>query len=304
MEPPGLAYAEVTVELNGEASALLGSARIGMLALNATRLPLVTPAAFHFAGSALWMTTSRHAVKVSHARRDPRAAFLVEDAKRGVLLQGLLEVFDPRSLQGPVRAALEGPRFAINMASYAVKNAPFVAGYLLDLASIPQDWWPQNRVVLRLRATRARELPALGVPAASAVRVPGVPAAVARTVERSRFGRLCWSVGGSPYLAPAAWTLDGSDALVWLPAGVGRVPREGAAAALLVERHHPFRATRMMGACLRGHLRTDEAALKGISERYGDPPAEGGHALRLVADRVTWWRGFRVETVPVGARVG
>jgi nitroimidazol reductase NimA-like FMN-containing flavoprotein (pyridoxamine 5'-phosphate oxidase superfamily) len=292
------------MELNGEARALLGRARIGMLALNAIRLPLVTPVAFHFAGSALWMTTSRHAVKVGLARRDPRAAFLVEDAKRGVLLQGLLEVFDPRSLQGPLRAALEGPGFAINMAGYAIKNAPFVAGYLLDLASIPGDWWPQNRVVLRLRATRARQLPALGLPGALAVRVPGVPAGVARTLERSRFGRLCWSVGGSPYVAPAAWTLEGSDALVWLPAGGGRAPREGTTAALLVERHHPFRATRMVGACLRGHLCTDPAALNGISERYGDPPAEGGHPLRLVADRVTWWRGFRVQTVPVGAEVG
>jgi hypothetical protein len=275
-----------------------------MLALNANRMPLVTPAAFHFGGSSLLMTTSRHAVKVALARRDPRAAFLVEDARLSVVLQGLLEVFDPRSLQGPLRAALEGPRFALNVAGYALKNAPFIAGYLLDLPSIPGEWWPQNRVVLRLRVTRRRELPSLEMPAAEAVRLPGVPAAIGRPLSRTRGGRLCWSVGGSPQLAPAPWALEGSDALVWIPEGVGRPPKEGAPAALLVERHHPFRATRMLGACLRGHLRADSCARGAIEERYGELPAGEGVFLRLTSERVTWWRGFEVRTVPVGAEVG
>jgi hypothetical protein len=292
------------MKLNGDARALLGRARIGMLALNANRMPLVTPAAFHFGDSSLLMTTSRHAVKVALARRDPRAAFLVEDTHLSVLLQGLLEVFDPRSLEGPLRAVMEGPRFALNMAGYALKNAPFVAGYLLDLATIPGDWWPQNRVLLRLRVTHRRELAALEVPAAAAARLPGVPVAIARPLSRSRAGRLCWSVGGSPQLAPVPWALDGPDALVWLPAGVGRPPRKGAPAAVVVESHHPFRATRMLGACLRGHLRAEPGTPDALEERYGEPPARDGVSLRLVSERVTWWRGFQVRTVPVGARVG
>jgi hypothetical protein len=291
------------MDLDGEARQLLGRARIGMLALNATRLPLLTPVAFHFAGTTLWMTTSRHAVKVALARRDPRAAFLVEDRDRGVLLQGLLEVFDPRSIQGPLRAVLEGPSFALSMAGYAWKNAPFVAGYLLDLPSIPGNWWPQNRVILRLRAMRARELPALDAPAADAARIPGIPATIARTLGRNRLARLCWSVGGSPVLAPAVWALDGSDALVWLPEGAGRGPREGSAGALLVERHHPFRATRMLGVCLRGHLCHEPAAREVIADRYADLLDVDGQPFRLVAERVTWWRGFQVRTVPVAADV-
>jgi hypothetical protein len=292
------------MDLDGEARSLLARARIGMLALNATRLPLLTPAAFHFAGSALWMTTSRHAVKVVLARRDPRAAFLVEDRQRSVLLQGTLEVFDPRSFRGPLRAALEGPSFALSLAGYALKNAPFVAGYLLDLPSIPGAWWPQNRVVLRLRATRARQLPALEVPAADPAGLPAMPAALGRTLGRSPLGRLCWSAAGIPQLAPAAWTLEGSDALVWLPNGVGRGPREGATGALLVERHHPFRATRMLGACLRGHVCHEPGAVELIAERYTEPLREEGHYFRLVTERVTWWRGFQVRTVPVAAGVG
>jgi hypothetical protein len=292
------------MNLNGDAHGLLERARIGMLALNANRMPLVTPAAFYLGGSSLLMTTSRHAVKVVLARRDPRAAFLVEDAGLSIMLQGLLEVFDPRSLQGPVRAALEGPRFALSVAGYALKNAPFIAGYLLDLASIPGEWWPQNRVVLRLRVTRRRELPALELPTAAAVRLPGVPAAIGRPLSRARGGRLCWSVGGSPQLAPVPWALEGSDALVWIPEGVGRPPKEGAPAALLVERHHPFRATRMLGACLRGHLRADSCAPAMVEERYGELPDGEGVFLRLTSERVTWWRGFEAHTVPVGAEVG
>lgn len=291
------------MDLEAEGRALLARARIGMLALNATRLPLVTPAAFHFASSTLWMTTSRHAVKVALARRDPRAAFLVEDRESAVLLQGLLEVFDPRSLRGPVRAALEGPAFALGLGGYVLKNAPFVAGYLLDLASTPRGWWPQNRVVLRLRATRARLVPALEVPSALPARIPGVPATIARTLGRNPLGRLCWSSGGSPQLAAAAWALEGSDALVWLPAGAGRGPREGSTGALLVERHHPFRATRMLGACLRGHLCHEPAAGDVIADRYAEPLYEDARPFRLVTERVTWWRGFEVRTVPVGAQV-
>src|SRR5256714_10994199 len=141
------------MRLDSEQHELLSTARIGMLAIGG-RLPLVSPAAFHFGGGALWMTTSRHAAKLTLARRDPRAAFLVSPVARrrahGVLLQGLLEAYDPRSPRSQLRAALQGPGFALNLAGYALKNAAFIGGYLLDLASIPPEWWPHNRVLLPL----------------------------------------------------------------------------------------------------------------------------------------------------------
>jgi len=61
------------VKLDDESRDLLGTARIGMLALRAGSHPLVNPAAFHFGGDSVWMTTSRHAVKVVLANRDPAA---------------------------------------------------------------------------------------------------------------------------------------------------------------------------------------------------------------------------------------
>jgi hypothetical protein len=280
---------------------LLADARIGMLAIGG-RLPLVNPAAFHFGGGSLWMTTSRHAAKLTLARRDPRAAFLVTPGPRAsthaVLLQGLLEAYDPRSLRSQVRAVLQGPGFAWNVAGYALKNAAYIAGYLLDLANTPAEWWPHNRVLLRLRPNRVTLVPPLVAPPAAPVRVPGVPGVVASAVARLRPAQLCWISGGRPVMAPAAWTVDGTDALAVLPDHLPRPPRDDVPAALVVEHHHPYRATRMLGVCVRGRLRLEQAARAAVAARYEGELPEGGAAVRLAAARVTWWRGFEVRSRP------
>jgi len=150
------------VRLNSEAREVLGHTPIGMLALRAGRLPLVNPAAFHFASGSLWMTTSRYAAKILSAKRDPRAAFMVDGGTHALLLRGALEVYDPLSVSSQVRAVLDGPAYFFGMAGYALKNAPYFAGYLLDMTHIPREWLPYNRVVLRSdRAMRSswRSLP-------------------------------------------------------------------------------------------------------------------------------------------------
>jgi hypothetical protein len=288
------------VRLDSEQRELLGQSRIGMLALGAGREPLVNPAAFHFGGGALWMTTSRHAAKLTLAKRDPRAAFLVAPGSRlgghGVLLQGLLEAYDPLSPRSQIKAALHGPGFAFNVAGYALKNAAFIGGYLIDLASIPAEWWPQNRVLLRLEPDRVGLVPGFELPAAAPQRVPGTPAQVAHAVERHRTAQLCWTVAGRPVIASAAWALDGPDVVAWLPPFVSRPPRDDVPAALVVEHHHPFRATRMLGVCVRGRLALEPAARAAMAGRYGAELPPGGTAVRLRAARVTSWRGFEVRT--------
>jgi hypothetical protein len=277
----------------------LGQARIGMLALRDGRHPLVNPAAFHHSGDSIWMTTSRYAVKLTMARRDPRAAFVVEFPDRSLLLQGALESYDLRSVGGSVRAALDGPRFGWGMAGYTLKNAPFVAGYLLDLMNTPGAWWPHNRVVLRLRADHVRTLPSSSPPGAHAASLPGIPSDTSAWLAGVRQGYLCWSNEDGPLLVPCWWALGDGRAYAWLPPVTPRVPARPVRAALVVQRPHAFRATRMLGACLRGEAEPDRRARvrEALNDRYGQEPGEAGQLVRLDPARVTWWQGFEVGTV-------
>jgi hypothetical protein len=285
------------VQLDRRSRELLATARIGMLAFSAGagRAPLVNPAAFYYSGGSVWITTSRYATKLHMTRRDPRAAFLVDARGNSLLLQGLLEVYDLRSVSGQLRAALSGPRFYWSMTGYALKNAPFVAGYLLDLARIPPEWWPQNRVVLRLRVNRARELVHTPPPLPRPALLPVAPPSVARSLARTAGAFVCWINRGLPFMAPTLWSVSRGRLLAAFPSGEPSLPR--GPAALVVESHHRYRATRMVGACVRGTLESDPAATAAMARRYGVDAGNLGAGLRLDVDRVTWWRGFQVQTV-------
>jgi hypothetical protein len=51
-----------------------------------------------------------------------------------------------------------------------------------------------------------------------------------------------------------------------------------------------------MGLCLRGRLELDPEARAAIAQRYGGVLPEDGTALRLHIARLTWWRGFEVQS--------
>ena len=287
------------MKLTKSASEILGRASIGMLALRSGRLPLVNPAVFSFAGGSLWMTTSRYAAKTIIARRDPRAAFLVDGGDRAVLLRGALEIFDPINLSNDVRAVLEGPSFFMGMAGYALRNAPFVAGYALDLARLPREWMPYNRVIIRMKLSDADIVEGAPFPAAQAARVPAVPAEVSRRLAGVSRGYACWVEGGLPLIRPAFWEVDRGRVSVAPTSGR---PRAGTPGALVVESHHRFRPSMMVGACVRG---TFAASTDGdaIAERYAVGVAEVPPVVDLKVERVTSWRGFAITTaVPRAAR--
>ena len=270
-----------------------------MLALRSGRLPLVNPAVFSFARGSVWMTTSRYAAKTIIARRDPRAAFLVDGGTKAVLLRGTAEVLDPLKVASQVRAMLEGPGYALGMAEYALRNAPFFAGYALDIARLPREWMPYNRVVLRLRLTEADLVEGAPFPPAQAARVPAVPAEVSRRLAGVSRAYACWIEGGVPVLRPAFWEVDRGQVTVAPTSGR---PRVGSPGALVVESHHRFRPSMMVGACIRG---TFAASSDGdsIAERYGLAPPEVPPVVDLKVERVTSWRGFAITTAaPRAAR--
>ena len=288
--------------LDAEGRELLRRARIGMLALRAGKWPLVNPAAFYYGSDAVWITTSRHAVKAGLARDNAPASFLVDDGRHCVLLEGEAELFDALSLPNQVRAALEGPSFYLNLAGYAFKNAAFIGGYLRDIARIPREWWPQNRAVLRLRAERAWSLPAIPQPPAGSATLPGLPAGVRRSLAREPVAYLCTLVDGVPLMAPALWAEDDDGLrIVTGVAGFLGIERQGGLGGLAVEYHHRYRATRMSGAYLRCRLLMTGDAKAAVKERYDLDVAPRGLGLKLQPRRVTWWRGFEVRTAAIEA---
>jgi len=287
------------MKLTREASDILGKTTIGMLALRSGRLPLVNPAVFNFAGGSLWMTTSRYAAKTIIARRDPRAAFLVDGGVNAVLMRGALEVFDPLNLSNDVRAVLEGPAYFLGMAGYALRNAPFFAGYALDLMRLPREWMPYNRVVLRLRLSDADIVKSAPFPPAQAARVPAVAAEVSRRLAGVSRGYACWFEGGMPVIRPAFWEVERGRVSIAPASGK---PRPGAPGALVVESHHRFRPSLMVGACVRGTFAAS-ADRDAIAERYGIDAGEVPPVIDLRPERVTSWRGFAITTsVPRSAR--
>jgi hypothetical protein len=287
------------MKLTAEASAILSRTSIGMLAVRASRTPLVNPAVFSFASGAVWMTTSRYAAKTVIARRDPRAAFLVDGGNQAVLLRGSLEVFDPLSLSDDVRTVLEGPGYFLGMAGYALRNAPFFAGYVVDLMRLPREWRPYNRVVMRLKLSDADIVEGAPFPAAQAARVPAVPAEVSRRLAGVSRGYACWIEGGMPVIRPAFWEVERGEVSVAPTSGR---PRAGGPGALVVESHHGFRPSQVVGACVRGTFnQTVDAGA--IAERYGIALSEVPPVIHLKTERVTSWRGFSTTTsVPRVAR--
>ncbi len=280
------------MRLSREAESILGKAHIGMLALRSARLPLVNPAAYSYAAGSLWMTTSRYAAKNVMARRDPRAAFFVDGGSRAVLMRGTLEVFDPLSLSNQVRAALAGPGLYLGMAAYALRNVPFVTGYMLDIARLPREWMPYNRIVLQLHPSDIEVTDVEPFPAALAARVPAVPAEVSRQLAGVSRGYACWFEGGAPVIRPSLWEVDRGTVMM---APTGGHARAGSLGALVVESQNAFRPSMMVGACVRGTFGSgaDRAA---IAERYGLELADVPSTVELQVERVTSWRGFSIST--------
>jgi hypothetical protein len=287
------------MQLTREASDILRKASIGMLALRSGRLPLVNPAVFSYAGGSLWMTTSRYAAKTAIAKRDPRAAFLVNGGSRAVLLRGTLDVLDPLNVAGQIRTLLEGPGYFLGLAEYGLRNASFFAGYALDLTRLPREWLPYNRVVLRLKVSDADIVEGAPFPDAQPARVPAVPAEVSKRLAGVSRGYACWIEGGLPLIRPAFWEVDRGQVSVAPTSGH---PRAGSPGALVVESHHRFRPSLMVGVCVRGTFApsTDGVA---IAERYAIGLSEVPPVIELKPERVTSWRGFATTTaVPRSAR--
>lgn len=278
---------------------LLGGSQIGLLALRGRALPLVSPVAFHVGGASVWMTTARDTTQMSLARLDSTAAFVVERAGRAIVIQGQLEAYDPLTISGPLRAALDG-QVALGLVGYALKNAPLLVGYILDLASVPKRWLPQNRVALRLRCHRLTVLTAPSTVAALAQPIPELPESLSNSLALLPTGFLSWFSGAFPLLVPALWAFVGTDVCLWVTDD-SQVPATAIPAAFALNQDHPYRPSQMVGVCFRGSMTPFPSAATAIAARYGSDATGKGFGLHLVIQRTLWWRGFHAQSQGVAA---
>jgi hypothetical protein len=102
-----------------------------------------------------------------------------------------------------------------------------------------------------------------------------------------------------PVIRPALWEVERGE--VTLAPIAGKI-RAGTVGALVVESHHKFRPSLMVGACVRGTFGQPADGIA-IGERYGVVASDLPAAHELLPERVTSWRGFSIATAaPRSAR--
>src|SRR5260370_11530161 len=163
---------------------------------------------------------------------------------------------------------------------------------MLDIARLPREWMPYNRIVLQLHPNDVEIIDVWPFPPAQAARAPAVPAEVSRQLAGVSRGYACWFEGGAPVIRPALWEVDRGTVMM---APTGGRARTGSLGALVVESQNAFRPSMMIGACIRGTFGSsaDPAA---NAERYGIDQADVPSAVELQVQRVTSWRGFSIST--------
>lgn len=297
------------------------------------RGPHVTPVVFVLHGGRLWGTTSRRTVKARAWRADPRTGGLVVAGGRAVAFRGrvsLYDVLDPASWPS---AVLRAPALARAWAGFAVKNAPFFAGYAVDARRVPFGWMPPGRVAFSvdLDAGAVLDLDEGSVedrwgPWGSRVasrpvfrpgrgRLPALPSAVRDAVGDRGPAVLALDTPRGPVVLPARWARAGTEGACYavLPrrflALAGAPP--SAPGGVVVDRASRWRASHMAGVLFRGpadvyvpdRVTSGRSALARRVRAAAPPPEDPGPppddpaVIRLRPRTAVWWRGWASGTV-------
>jgi len=299
------------------------------IAVSTAAGPHCTPVVFVFDGGRVWLTTARGSVKAKAWRERPHVAGLVVAGGVAVSFRGEVRTYDALDPLSWPAATMAAPRLARAAARFSVKNAKFFAGYAVDARRVPLAWTPPGRVFAEVRLAEGvvlhdRSLTPWGgwrpglLGARSAFKpLPRtrlvdlrVPADVRRRIGDKGTGALAVGPADRPAVLPCAWRRVGAEGCYELAVsaetlGFARV-RDGARAALTIDRASSWRAARMAGISLSGAAEVFLPARgvkgrRGIIERLeritNDGPAEELALVRIRPERAVWWRGWASGTV-------
>lgn len=133
-------------ELSARAVSVLAEGRQAYLAVDSTGGPHVTPELYAWSDGRLWMAVASTTLKARVLRQRPVAGALVGARDRTVVLQGHVDVIDPRRPGGWLREAASLPGTARALTRFAARNVDDLVAFGGDLLT--------GRLGLRLPATR------------------------------------------------------------------------------------------------------------------------------------------------------
>jgi Pyridoxamine 5'-phosphate oxidase len=307
-----------------EAREVLEGASFCYLAARSTAGPHLTPLVYAVHASRLWVTTSRRSVKARLWKRDPAVGGLVRSGDRSLTFAGSVRTFDLLDPGTWAASAVSAPRLTFAAAAFTRRNARFFAGYAVDAPRVPLAWSPPGRVFTEVGMEWAAILgdgvrsrwgsPNRRVRSVSGFRssrsgkhpLRGLPAEVRDRVGEDGDGTLALDGPGGLIVLPVRWATEGGAMYAALSEGALAFSGGGPVlpGSLAVDRASRWRARAMVGALARGQaylyvlarLGSGRAAAARLLHRMGLDD-EGSVLVKLVAERVVWWRGWSTGTV-------
>jgi nitroimidazol reductase NimA-like FMN-containing flavoprotein (pyridoxamine 5'-phosphate oxidase superfamily) len=294
------------------------------VATTTPRGPHCTPLVFTYSGGRVWLTTSRGSVKARAWKADPAMAGLVRHGDLAVTFTGTVKAYDALD-RGTWTAAVAGATsIARAMAGFSRKNARFFAGYAFDARQVPLAWTPPGRVFVGVDLERTALLDERGVQEgrgrwggearshATFRRTSGgsdpltaLPPEVAEELERAGQGTLAIVGDRGPVSLPVRWRADDTALYAAMPAEIfalsGAEP--DAPVALTIDKASAWRARDMVGAMIQGTAACyllDElgSGAKTARQLATSIHPDAGALVRIVPERLVWWRGWSSGSAP------
>jgi hypothetical protein len=293
-----------------DVATLLAGTPYAEVAVDTTRGPHITPAAFAAADGRLWVVSSRRTLRVRSVRRRHVASALVRRGDRAVVVSGGADVLSFWRFGETVGLVMNSLPVARAAATYAVRNAGLlVGGFVRDIVAGTGDLTLYDRVLVAIEPERGMLLdgerlldswgrwrhvsspqperaPAVVPPLAELV--AALPAELIEALERPDTASLGWSSPSGPLALPTLHADSEGRAVVATAALdlAGTPPR--AAACLTLHSSESRRPSAFRGVILRG---------EGRVTRRGPVRT----SVAVAAERVSWWSGFRSGTAQVDA---
>jgi hypothetical protein len=281
---------------------------------------------FAASGGRLWVTTSRRSAKTRAWKRDPSVGGLVRHGELAVTFTGSVRLYDALD-RGTWSDAIAGATtIARATGAFSAKNARFFAGYAVDARQVPFAWMPPGRVFVGIDVDRTALLDARGVDegkgrwggdveshptfrASKRGRDPmaALPPEVGVPLGRAGAGTLVVTGDSGPVALPVRWRAEATVLYAALPEESLSLVDAGpdARVALTVDLPSAWRARDMVGAMTQGtgsfhvlnRLGSGARSARTLASSI-DPDA--GALVRIVPERLVWWRGWSSASAEVG----